>query len=282
MPKNRMRLFVLGLAVLAVAVLLQVGVGAQEPPVRLFINPNPNPQYKAEIWVDRGQGSTYYPGDPIEVYYRANRDSYVYILDIDPSGRSRWLLPSVWFPNNYIRANRAGVLSNMEVTPPSGVEYLIIFASTQQLSLPFLEESVRSGEAPAPYIQGEADIVLGKIQAKIKIAPQQAWVSSYTHFYVGGGFPPVIPEPPVVQPPVPQPVPPIAQYGALNVSSYPSRATVFLDGVQTGRTPMLISNVTFGSHEVTIVLPGYYSFTRKFELNYAQTYYVSTSLQRIP
>lgn len=281
MLKNRIRLVVLGLVVLVTAVLPHIGAAAEEPPVRLFINPNPNPQYRAEIWIDRGQGSTYYPGDPIEVYYRVNRDSYVYILDVDPSGRVRWLLPSVWFPNNYIKANRAGVLSNMEVTPPYGVEYLIIFASTQQLSMPYLEESVRSGES-APYIQGEADIVLGKIQAKIKIVPQQTWVSAYTYFYVGGGFSPPVPAPPVVQPPVPQPLPPIQQYGSVNVSSYPSGATIFLDGVEKGRTPMLLQNVPFGNHEITLVLPGYYSFTRKFELNFAHTYYVSTSLQRIP
>lgn len=274
MQVSRLKWVVLGLVLLAVTVLPQVGAAAaDEPPVRLFINPHPNPEFRAEIWVDRGQGSTYYPGDPIDVYYRVNRDSYVYILDILPSGQLSWLVRDTW-----VRANRAYTLSGT-VEPPSGVEYLVIFASTQKLPLPYLEESARSGRV---YIQGEADIVLGKIQAKIKIVPQQSWVSAYTYFYVGGGFPPV-PQPPapVPQPPVPQPQP-IPQYGVVNVSSYPSGATVFLDGVERGRTPMLLQSVPFGSHEVTLVLPGYYTFTRRFELNYAHTYYVSTSLQRIP
>ncbi len=266
---------ILGLALLAVMVLPQVGAAADEPPVRLFINPNPSPQFRAEIWVDRGQGATYYPGDFIDVYYRVNRDSYVYILDILPSGQLGWLVRDTW-----VRANMAYTLSGT-VEPPSGTEYLIIFASTQKLPLPYLEESVRSGRA---YIEGEANIALGKIQAKIKIVPQQSWVSAYTYFYVGGGFPPVpTPQPPVPtpQPPVPQPAP-VPQYGSVNVSSYPTGATVFFDGVQRGRTPMLLQNVPFGSHEVTLVLPGYYTFSRRFELNYAHTYYVSTSLQRIP
>ncbi len=276
MVRNRARWLVLGLVVLAAVVLPHVSISAEEPPVRLFINPNPNPQFRAEIWVDRGQGATYYPGDSIEVYYRATRDCYVYILDVLPSGHVRWLLPSAWFQNNYVKANRTSVLTNMTVEPPSGIEYLIIFASTQQLSMPYLEESVRSGGAQA-YIEGEANFILGNIQAKIRIAPQQAWVSSYTYFYVGGGFPPVI-----VPPPTPVPQPPVIQYGAIRVSSYPSGAKVFLDGTERGTTPLFLTSVPFGSHEVTIVLPGYYTFTRRFELNSAYTYYVSNSMERIP
>ncbi|MGE5573095.1 MAG: PEGA domain-containing protein [Bacteroidota bacterium] len=275
MQANRWKWVVLGLVLLAVTALPQVGAAAaDEPPVRLFINPNPNPQFKAEIWVDRGQGSTYYPGDFIDVYYRVNRDSYVYVLDILPSGQLSWLVRDSW-----VRANRAYTLSGT-VEPPSGTEYLIVFASTQKLPLPYLEESVRSGRA---YIEGEANVNLGKIQAKIKIVPQQSWVSAYTYFYVGGGFPPIPgaqPPTPVPQPPVPQP--PVVKYGAVNVSTYPPGATVFLDGVERGRTPALLQNVPLGSHEVTLVLSGYYTFTRRFELNYAQTYYVSASLQRIP
>jgi len=265
---------VMAVALFVLLTVSQIGVAADEPPIKLFINPNPSPEFKADIWVDKGQGATYYPGDPIDVYYKSTKDSYVYILNIDAANRSRWLLPSQWFPNNYVRANRTYVLPNMQVESPSGTEYLIIFSSTEPLSLPYLEESLRSGKETS-FIEGEANIVLGAIQAKIRIAPQRNWVSSNTYFYVGGGY--AIPVP---QPPAPV-LPPAPRYAAINVSTSPSKARVFLDGVERGTSPILMKDVPLGTHEVTVILPGYYTYTRKFEVNHVQTYYVSTTLKRI-
>ena len=269
MSKSRNKWLFLGVALLILMAVSQIGVAADEPPVKLFINPNPSPEFRADVWVDRGQGATYYPGDSIDVYYRSTKDSYVYILNIDAANRSRWLLPSQWFPSNYVRANRTYVLQNMQVEALSGTEYLIIYSSTEPLSLPYLEDSARSGQGSS-YIEGEANLVLGAIQAKIRIAPQRNWVSSHTYFHVGGGG--------YV---IPTPLPPAPRYAAINVSTSPSRARVFLDGVDKGTSPVLIKDVPLGSHEVTVVLPGYYTYTRKFEVNHVQTYYVSASLKRI-
>lgn len=274
MLKSRSKWLVLGVALLIFVTVSQIGIAADEPPVKLFINPNPTPEFKADVWVDRGQGATYYPGDPIDVYYRSTKDSYVYILNIDAAERTRWLLPSQWFPSNYVRANRTYVLPNMQVEPPSGTEYIIVFSSTEPLSLPYLEESVRSGKDTA-FIEGEANLVLGAIQAKIRIAPQRNWVSSHTYFYVGGRY--AIPAP---QPPAPI-RPPAPRYAAINVSTSPSKARVFLDGVEKGTSSLLIKDVPLGTHEITVVLPGYYTYTRKLEVNHVQTYYVSTALKRI-
>ncbi|MCR4401170.1 MAG: PEGA domain-containing protein [Firmicutes bacterium] len=271
MTARSLKWAVVGMVLLAVSVLPQIGAYAQDSPVKLFINPNPSPEFKAEIWVDRGQGATYYPGENINVYYRVSRDSYVYILDILASGELRWLVRDTW-----IRANRAYTLSGT-VEPPSGTEYLIMFASTQKLPMSDLEESARSGQV---YIKGEADIVLGNIQAKIKIVPQKSWVSGYTYFYVGGAYPPIPQPQPVPQPPVPQPQP-VQKYGSVSVSTYPSGATVFLDGFEKGKSPIVLQWVPFGEHEVTLVLAGYYTVTRRFELNYAHTYYVTSSMKRI-
>jgi hypothetical protein len=272
--KSHSKWLVLGFALLILLSVSQIGVAADEPPVTLFINPNPTPEFKADIWVDKGQGATYYPGDSIDVYYRSTKNSYVYILNIDSANRSRWLLPSQWFPNNYAMANRAYVLPNMQVEAPSGREYLVIFASTEPLSLPYLEQSVRSGGDKA-YIEGEADLVFGAIQAKIRIAPQRNWVSSSTYFYVGAGYTIPIPQP--IQPILP----PVTRYAAINVSTNPSRGRVFVDGVERGTAPILMKDIPLGTHEVTVVMPGYYTYTRKFEVNHVQTYYVSATLKQI-
>ncbi len=135
MLKSHNKWLVLGVALLILIAVSQIGFAANEPPVTLFINPNPSPEFKADVWVDKGQGGLLItPGDSIDVYYSSNKDSYVYILNIDAANRSRWLLPSEWFRNNYAKANRTYVLPNMQVEAPSGTEYLVIFASTEPLS----------------------------------------------------------------------------------------------------------------------------------------------------
>jgi len=88
--KSHNKWLVLGVALLILIAVSQIGFAANEPPVTLFINPNPSPEFKADVWVDKGQGATYYPGDSIDVYYSSNKDSYVYILNIDAANRSRW------------------------------------------------------------------------------------------------------------------------------------------------------------------------------------------------
>jgi hypothetical protein len=272
--KSHNKWLVLGVALLILLTVSQIGIAADEPPITLFINPNPTPEFKADVWVDRGQGATYYPGDSIDVYYRSTKNSYVYILNIDAANRSRWLLPSQWFPNNYAMANRTYVLSNMQVEVPSGREYLVVFSSTEPLSLPYLEQSVRSG-GETSYIEGEADLVFGAIQAKIRITPQRNWVSSNTYFYVGGGY--TIP----IRQPIQPVIPPAPRYAAVNVSTNPSRARVFLDGEDKGTSTVLIKNVPLGKHEITVVLPGYYTYTKKFEANHVQTYYINATLKLI-
>ena len=41
-------------------------------------------------------------------------------------------------------------------------------------------------------------------------------------------------------------------YGILDISSTPSRATVFVDGVEIGQTPLILDNVLVGSRKVTL------------------------------
>ena len=71
MLKSHNKWLVLGVALLILLGVSQIGVAADEPPITLFINQNPTPEFKADIWDDRGQGATYYPGDSIDAYYRS-------------------------------------------------------------------------------------------------------------------------------------------------------------------------------------------------------------------
>ena len=46
-------------------------------------------------------------------------------------------------------------------------------------------------------------------------------------------------------------------YGVLDISSSPSRATVLVDGVEVGQTPLILDNLLVGSRKVTLKKEGY-------------------------
>ena len=55
-----------------------------------------------------------------------------------------------------------------------------------------------------------------------------------------------------IQLPSPTPI-----YGVLDISSSPSRATVLVDGVEVGQTPLILDNVLVGNHELKFVKEGF-------------------------
>ena len=80
-----------------------------------------------------------------------------------------------------------------------------------------------------------------------------------------------------IQLPSPTPV-----YGILDISSSPSRAIVFLDGVEKGNTPLILEKVLVGSHKVTIKKEGYepYEKTLTLEENKDNTLLATLEVER--
>jgi hypothetical protein len=79
--------------------------------------------------------------------------------------------------------------------------------------------------------------------------------------------PPPAPDPPAPKPAVAAAAPRASQApsvdeaasgpGSLNVVSRPAGAEVFVDGRIVGRTPLVLSNVSSGAHDVRLQLPGF-------------------------
>ena len=55
-------------------------------------------------------------------------------------------------------------------------------------------------------------------------------------------------------------------YGVLDISSSPSRATVLVDGVEVGQTPLILENLLVGSHKVTLKKEGYEPYEKDMVL----------------
>jgi hypothetical protein len=74
---------------------------------------------KVDIWVDRGDGSTYYVGDPIRVCYSVNMPMHIEIIDETPDGRTITLLEG--------QDDGTGGCFDGIVTEPLGTEVLRIY-----------------------------------------------------------------------------------------------------------------------------------------------------------
>ena len=71
---------------------------------------------------------------------------------------------------------------------------------------------------------------------------------------------------------------PIPIYGAINVNSTPIGASVFIDGVKKGNTPMIVKEVLIGNREVRIEEPGYDGFSEIVNVKTNEMSSVSTTL----
>ena len=64
-----------------------------------------------------------------------------------------------------------------------------------------------------------------------------------------------------IQLPSPTPI-----YGIMDISSTPSRATVLIDGVEVGQTPLILDNVLVGERKVTLKKEGYEPYEKTVTL----------------
>lgn len=75
---------------------------------------------------------------------------------------------------------------------------------------------------------------------------------------------------------------PIQQYGSVSITSSPSGAYVYMDGVYKGRTPLTLSNVAATSHNIELDLAGYYDWKTTISVAAGVTRYVDARMSPIP
>ncbi len=85
--------------------------------------------------VPDNDGVGYRVGDVIEIYFLANRDCYITLLNIGTSGALTVLFPNRIYPNNFVRANEMHVIPGQhygftyQLQGPPGIERLKVIAT---------------------------------------------------------------------------------------------------------------------------------------------------------
>jgi len=169
------------------------GVGASQGTSPLGIVPTPS-ELQVNVWVDK---AVYQLGERIHVYFSVNQQAYVYIVDIEPGGRTTLI-----FPSCYARDNLAGPGDHV-VPPdrfmiswdsPAGTESVQAIASLQPLDL-----GIATFAECYPVLGGTPQEAGAAIQA---IVPSTGVATAWTSFQVGGVTPPPPPPPPTNRSPV--------------------------------------------------------------------------------
>jgi len=210
----------------------------------------PVPEFKIEVWIDKGCGKSYTVGENITIHFRSNKDCYLTLFEFIPGGGTRLLLPNRYRKNNFFKANQehtipsAGDKFQFEVTPPLGREMIRAVATTSPWQFFSDEEIMRyhseNPEERYPIISRSEEGFAAKFNEKIKIIPRPDLAMASCIFNVIGKA--------------------IPQYGSIRVTSSPSNAEVYLDGSYQGITPLLISNVEVGKHTVKVTKKDYYDY----------------------
>ncbi len=88
---------------------------------------------RISMWIDRGEWSTYRPGERLSVYFRVDRPCYVTIVDYSPDGSVDILFPNRWSSMNFVRPGRAyripeSTRYSLRIAGRSGIETLVACA----------------------------------------------------------------------------------------------------------------------------------------------------------
>lgn len=165
----------------AILVLASFAVGSAQSGVSpLGLVPTPVPGLSASIWTDKPQ---YRIDETARVYFHISAPAYVYIFDIDPTGRVERIFPNGFSPNPY-RPAGTHVLPDQptyqfRVAPPTGTETLQLVASTQPLAFPM-------GTPSNPYPLLGPDLDSAKV-AVLGLVPEPGcgcYVTAWTTFQI--------------------------------------------------------------------------------------------------
>jgi len=222
----------------------------------------PNPGLDIYVWIDKGEGSTYHPGDDIRIYFRASRDCYVVVYNLDTRGYVNVLYPYSSEDDRYVEGGRVyGIPGryddySLTVDGPSGVEYIQAVASYEPLSLPHWSDYYREGTEPADIrtlrMDEDEDPYVFMEWVNHQISPSPDYVTDVTNLYVRYPHPQWYYWPHQYwhySDPFPYHLGSVYFWAPFGVE-------VYIDGIFYGIAPITIPTIIVGRHYVTYYYNG--------------------------
>lgn len=198
-----------------------------------------------DVWTDRDDGSNYYEGDDITVYFRASQDCYVTLYDLDTRGNINLIFPSEPGGSNLVHADEIYMIPErgsdytLTLEGPPGNEHIQMVASTDYYPVPYWQGpvSVYDKEWGFKY-DGDNEDFLNKINRKYFSGDNVAY--DHVSFYVAPKYyyKPVVADC-------------SGDCGRVYID-YPNGCEVYVDGSYFGIAPLYVPAIFVGRHRVTV------------------------------
>ncbi len=235
-----------------------------------------------EVWTNKGYDATYYYGEDVAVYFRAERDCYVVVYDIDPSGWVNVLFPSNYYNSCYVTGDRVYRIPDyysdytLEVSSRSGTEHIFAVASYDYFEPPdfMMYSGYDYGESEyyvddyfVKDVWGDLDGFVNSVNQRIVNGPYSA---AYTRFDVDSGYrhhknyrywdyDPY-------------------SVGSVWIGSNYPGAEIWIDGIYYGISPVLVPWIYYGNHWLWAYYGGYPCYQQYFYVSSYERYYIDVRI----
>jgi len=214
------------------------------------------PPLVAQLYLPK---SSYEVDEAITITYTLNRPVYVYLCEVSPDNRVVLIYPNMFEQNNYVSGGTHTVPGGgytLRVTEPTGTETLYLFAATSPL--PNFPTSFWYG---FPVLSTDPVSFRNSVIATMQSQLQSGdWAFDTLSFTITS---------------------PAPTTGTLRLLSTPSGASVTLDGIPFGTTPVEQSGVSPGTHTVRLTKAGYQTETRQVTITAGMTTTLNVTLTPI-
>jgi hypothetical protein len=252
----------------AVVFLAAMSVGARADNDQVDFAYHGDSAPNVEVWTNKGYNATYYYGEDVAVYFRADQDCYVVVYDVDPSGDINVLYPNTMHGSTYVVADRIYRIPDtndefhMQISGISGREHIYAVASYDYMNPPDFMKYIDYDYGPNQYynddyfvygVRGNLDDFADRLNDRIASGPYSV---AHTRFYADTNY-------------RHHQHYRYWDYGPYDVGSVWVGAAwpgceVWIDGVYWGIAPILVPRVIVGYHWVWIYYGGYPCYQRYF------------------
>ncbi|HPE70154.1 MAG TPA: DUF4384 domain-containing protein [Thermotogota bacterium] len=172
------------------SLVLACGLFGEIPEEKIAVVPDEPAGFSVDIRVDRGNGSSYSPGEFVSIFFSVTQDAYVVVYDVSPDGKVTILFPNQYDPDNFVLANQEiripRVGYKLMIENALGKEYLQIVACDNQF-VAYEDWSQQFTHQVYPPVSGDAMSYFAEFKEKIAVipdGPQPKWASKIIFFYV--------------------------------------------------------------------------------------------------
>lgn len=222
-----------------------------------------------DVWTDRDDGSSYQEGDNITIYFRASRDCYVTLYDLDTRGNIGLIFPEQPDQNNFVVGDEIYMIPDrsadfeFEVTGPPGTEYVQMVASTEPYQVPEWWDPISVVDEGWPFAYEDDDEQFLD-QINQTYFPTGSSAYDQVSFYVAPKYYYKRAE-----------VDCSGDCGVVYID-YPTGCDVYVDGVYWGASPLWIPSIYLGRHRVSVYWGTVIVYNDWIDVFQYQPYYVYT------